>query len=132
MRMSKIQTERRNQILEQRQYCQGGFQMIHPPIQGQKKKKKKEMGLLQIGWITPSKRKRLLGEKMAILHALLVSYEVKMSIRLCGIAPDKHVQMDWISSSVPWVTAPSFPPSFPLPQWHSTSVATVTQSASNP
>lgn len=44
---------------------------------------------------------------LAILHALVVSYEVKMSTLLCGIQPDKYAQMEWISSSVPWVTVPS-------------------------
>lgn len=61
-------------------------------IQGMKK-----TGLLQVVDERPlQKRRRLLCEQthLAILHALLVSYEVKMSILLCGIQPDKYVQME--------------------------------------
>lgn len=39
-------------------------------------------------------RKEAIIDHQAILHALLVSYEVKMSILLCGIQPDKYVKME--------------------------------------
>lgn len=57
----------------------------------------KKRGLLQIvSEKSPKKRRRVLREQthLAILHALVVSYEVKVSILLCGIQPDKYVQME--------------------------------------
>lgn len=57
----------------------------------------KKRGLLQIvSEMSLKKSRRVLREQthLAILHALVVSYEVKVSILLCGIQPDKYVQME--------------------------------------
>lgn len=66
-----------------------------------------------------------------VSHALLVGYQVNGSIPLRGIQPDKSA--DGVNR-FKYILGKALPPHLvcSVPQWHSASVATVTQSASNP